>query len=197
MVDLGTGDGRAVVDRARRDPAAFVVGIDASASAMAEASARAARPIGKGGLPNALFVVAAAERPPAELIGTADELTIRFPWGSLLRGALALDEEAANGIAALLAPTGRVEMLISVAAQDEGRLAIPPITVADRADLDARWHRHGLCVAAFRAATAADVRTSGSTWSRRLLAGRAAPEREVWRLVLRREPPPGPGRSRR
>ena len=48
-------------------------------------------------LPNALFVVAAAERVPAELHGLADELTILFPWGSLLRGALALDERRRGG----------------------------------------------------------------------------------------------------
>ncbi len=76
--------------RARAEPAAFVIGIDASAAAMAEASRRAARPAARGGVANALFVVAAAERPPIELLGIADEVTINFPWGSLLRGALAM-----------------------------------------------------------------------------------------------------------
>jgi 16S rRNA (adenine(1408)-N(1))-methyltransferase len=80
--------------RARREPGALVIGIDASATAMAESSLRAARASRKGGLPNALFVVAAAERPPDELRATAAEVTVLFPWGSLLRGALALE----NGV---------------------------------------------------------------------------------------------------
>ena len=95
MIDLGTGDGRFVLAAAAADPDTLVIGIDASAGAMAEASRRAARPARRGGLPNALFVVAAAEALPPELDGVADVVTIQLPWGSLLRGALALDEDVA------------------------------------------------------------------------------------------------------
>ena len=42
------------------EPDRLVVGVDASAAAMAEASRRAGRRPERGGLPNALFVVAAA-----------------------------------------------------------------------------------------------------------------------------------------
>ncbi len=106
--------------RARREPAALVVGVDAAAVAMAESSLRAARPARKSGLPNALFVVAAAERPPAELTGIAAEVTITMPWGFLLRGALALDDAcaAAAGIASLLAPGGGVRILLSIDPRD-------------------------------------------------------------------------------
>jgi 16S rRNA (adenine(1408)-N(1))-methyltransferase len=60
-IDLGTGDGRAVLAAAAARPDALVIGVDASADAMIEASRRAAR---RGALPNALFAVAAAEHPP-------------------------------------------------------------------------------------------------------------------------------------
>jgi 16S rRNA (adenine(1408)-N(1))-methyltransferase len=60
-IDLGTGDGRAVLAAAAGRPDALVIGVDASADAMVEASRRAAR---RGALPNALFAVAAAEHPP-------------------------------------------------------------------------------------------------------------------------------------
>jgi 16S rRNA (adenine(1408)-N(1))-methyltransferase len=60
-VDLGTGDGRAVLAAARRDPDTLAVGLDANAAAMADASRRATR---RNALPNALFAVAAAEHPP-------------------------------------------------------------------------------------------------------------------------------------
>ncbi len=46
---------------ARRRPDTLVVGVDANAAGMADASRRAAR---RGALPNALFAVAAAEHPP-------------------------------------------------------------------------------------------------------------------------------------
>jgi 16S rRNA (adenine(1408)-N(1))-methyltransferase len=50
-----------VLAAARRDPGTLVVGLDANAAAMADASRRAAR---RAALPNALFAVAAAEHPP-------------------------------------------------------------------------------------------------------------------------------------
>jgi 16S rRNA (adenine(1408)-N(1))-methyltransferase len=60
-VDLGTGDGRGVLAAAAEHPDTLVVGIDANAAAMATASRKAAR---RDALPNALFVVAAAQHPP-------------------------------------------------------------------------------------------------------------------------------------
>ena len=196
MIDLGTGDGRAVLERARREPAALVIGIDASAAGMAESSLRASRPTRKGGVANALFVVAAAEQPPPELAGVADELSIAFPWGSLLRGALALEDAAAApasaGIAALIAPGGCVTALVSIDPRD--RLDLPALEAAVAGELAARWRRFGLEVAGWRPASDAEIAASGSTWARRLRAGR---DRAVWRLELRRSCPGGPlGRVR-
>ncbi len=150
---------------------------------MAESSLRAARPARKGGLPNALFVVAAAERPPVELLGIADELTIAFPWGSLLRGVVAHRDapDAAAGIARLVAPGGVVVAHVSVDPRD--RLALPALETITAAKLGACWRRHGLELTCWRPATAAEIGATGSSWARRLRAGR---ERAVWRLELRR-----------
>jgi 16S rRNA (adenine(1408)-N(1))-methyltransferase len=145
---------------------------------MAEPSRRAAKPPRKGGLPNALFVVASAERVPEELNGLADELTIQFPWGSLLRGTLGLDEQAARGIARLLKPGGRALATFSVEARDG--LDLPGL---DGGDLARRWSRFGLVVCEFRSATSADLGAMSSSWARRLGAGR---ERSAWRLELER-----------
>ena len=128
--------------RARREPRALVIGMDAAAAAMAEGSLRAARPGRKGGLPNALFVVAAAERPPAELAG----------------------------IAGLVAPGGVVRMLVSIDPRD--RLAVPVLAAADRAAIAARWACHGLILTAFARARRDEIEASDSSWSRRLGAGR-------------------------
>jgi hypothetical protein len=150
---------------------------------MAVSSLRAARPLRKGGLPNALFAVAAAERLPEELCAVAAEVTILFPWGSLLHGALALDDgqAAAAGIAGLLAPGAVVRALLSIDPRD--RLAVPTIDAADRAGLAARWECHGLSLTAFGPADPEEIGAYGSSWARRLAAGR---ERRVWRLELLR-----------
>src|SRR5262245_59849013 len=85
---------------------------------MAESSRRAARPARKGGLPNAGFIVAAAETPPAEIAGIADLVTVQFPWGSLLRGVVGRDEAVARGLAALVAEHGALELLLAPAERD-------------------------------------------------------------------------------
>ena len=118
IVDLGTGDGRAALTLAETEPRTLVIGIDADAASMAETSRRAARPSAKGGHPNLLFVAAAAEAPPPELLGLADEIRILFPWGSLLRGVLGADERVARGIAGLARSGGRVSAIVSVTPRD-------------------------------------------------------------------------------
>jgi 16S rRNA (adenine(1408)-N(1))-methyltransferase len=166
--------------RARAEPRTLAIGIDANASAMAETSRRAARPAARGGASNALFVVAAAERPPLELLGIADELTIHFPWGSLLRGALALDEDATGGIAALIKPRGGLTILLSVTDRDGlGLTAIDEPGAADA--LAGRWAAHGFRLEAMCPAADADVAATRSSWARRLGVGRARP---AWRLAF-------------
>jgi 16S rRNA (adenine(1408)-N(1))-methyltransferase len=152
---------------------------------MAEASGRASR----RGPENALFVVAAAEQLPQELRGVADELTVLFPWSSLLRGALALDGAAADGIASLLAPAGVATAIVSI--EDHDGLELPRL---DAAGLGDRWRAHGLEVCELRRATADEIRSTGSTWARRL---RADSQRTVWRIELERRPadPDGLGHS--
>ncbi len=110
----------------------------------------------------------------------ADELTIIFPWGSLLRGALALDDAAACGIAALLKPGACLNALVSVTPRDG--LSLAPMDEPGAAgELADRWAHHGLRLDAIRLATEADVAATRSTWARRLVVGRARP---AWRLTL-------------
>jgi 16S rRNA (adenine(1408)-N(1))-methyltransferase len=152
---------------------------------MAEASLRAARNPTRGGLPNALFVLAAAESPPAELCRRANLVTVTLPWGSLLLGALALDDEAAAGIAALVEPDGTLEVLVSVADRDAARLGIAPLARGDHAAIGDRWAHYGLVVDAFEPVAAEAVAATGSTWARRLTAGGRTANRAIWRLSLR------------
>ena len=153
---------------------------------MAEASRRAARPPRKGGLPNVLFVVGAAEQIPTELRGRAERVTAFFPWGSLLRGILGADERVARGIADLLLPDGSLKALVSVTRRD----GIGGLAVLDEAAIQEAGERLGPVglelVSACRA-SAEEVRATRSSWGRRLLAGA---DRSVWRLSFVRAPCP-------
>jgi 16S rRNA (adenine(1408)-N(1))-methyltransferase len=98
-----------VLAAAADEPDRLVVGIDANAAGMATASRRAAATPRRGGLPNALFVVAAIGALPRELDGLADVVTVHFPWGSLLRGLLGAEpirEPAMRALAASYASWG-------------------------------------------------------------------------------------------
>jgi 16S rRNA (adenine(1408)-N(1))-methyltransferase len=183
-IDVGTGDGRAVLAAAARDPRTLAIGLDASASAMAEASRRAAGPAGKGGLENARFVLAAAEAPPAPFLRIADLVTVRFPWGSLLRGVVGADDTVAAGVASLVAADGALELMLAPSGRDGlAEVPVDPDRLADA--VDRAFTPHGLRLVAAAAATAEEVRATHASWARRLGAARE-PDRPVMLVRLRR-----------
>ncbi len=171
MIDIGTGDGRAVLDLAARQPATLVLGLDASAAAMVEASRRAAGPARKGGRTNVRFILAAAEAPPAALAFAADLVTVRFPWGSLLRGCIGLQPAVASGVAGLVAANGTLELLLAPSGRD-GLEGVPTEVDGIVAAAAAAFEPLGFEMAVGRAATAEEVAASGSSWAKRLAAGR-------------------------
>jgi 16S rRNA (adenine(1408)-N(1))-methyltransferase len=179
IIDLGTGDGRAALALAEAEPTALVIGMDAASASMAETSRRAARAPVRGGRTNLLFVVAAAETPPVELLGVADDIRILFPWGSLLRGVLGRDERVVRGIAALARPGARVTATVSVTPVD-GVGGIGALDAATIADAAAGLRTAGLHLTGSRLVDRNEVRATRSTWGRRLLG--AAGDRPVWRL---------------
>jgi 16S rRNA (adenine(1408)-N(1))-methyltransferase len=170
-IDLGTGDGRSVLELAARQPATLVLGLDASAAAMVESSRRAAAPARRGGRSNARFVLAAAENPPPALAGVADLVTVRFPWGSLLRGCVGLDPAVAAGVAGLVAPRGTLEVLLAPSARD-GLEDVPREVDGIVAAAAATFVSFGFDLEMGRAATREEIAASGSTWAKRLAAGR-------------------------
>ena len=97
-IDVGTGDGRNIYRQAKSDPDTFYIGLDPAAENMSQIAQKARRKPEKGGLSNILFVAASAQDPPAELQGTADRLTVYFPWGALLEGVAHPDPPILEGM---------------------------------------------------------------------------------------------------
>ena len=152
---------------ASREPATLHLGLDANAAAMAEASRRAARPARKGGLPNAAFVVTAAEAAPSELAGVADLLTVRFPWGSLLRGVFGADAAVAAGLAGLVGASGSIDLVVAPIEQD-GLDGVPTSSDGLIDGASAAFEPHGFVVERAAALTRKEARSAGSSWARRL-----------------------------
>jgi 16S rRNA (adenine(1408)-N(1))-methyltransferase len=103
-IDIGTGDGLYVYRSARAEPKRLYIGIDSNAENLAEISRKSARKPARGGAPNALFVRAAVEALPEELVGLADRVTILLPWGGLLRAVMEPEVAVLRGIRTLCRP---------------------------------------------------------------------------------------------
>jgi 16S rRNA (adenine(1408)-N(1))-methyltransferase len=179
VIDVGTGNGRPILLRAAAEPTTLALGIDADAAAMAEASRRAARSPTKGGLPNALFLVAAVETLPEPLGHRFDEVTVLFPWGSLLRGIVAAEPALLGGLVDLLTADGRLTIMLSLTEHDAGLGGVP--TSLDRdalGPLTSAAAAAGLDVVGCRLATRDEVLATGSSWSKRIRAG--TPARPAW-----------------
>jgi 16S rRNA (adenine(1408)-N(1))-methyltransferase len=162
-----------------------VLGLDANAVAMVDASRRSAVSGRRASLANAAFAVAALENPPPELVESASLVTVHFPWGSLLRGVLGTNDVALRGLAALLANDGRLEALVSLTARDASAAGVETTRLADVGAIASSWAAAGLDLRDCRAATFAEIAGAGSSWARRLVVDRS---RVVVRLDGRRTP---------
>lgn len=114
MVDIGTGDGRFVSADARLNPNKFYIGIDVNLKPLRKPSMKALRKPAKGGLPNALFVHAAADDLPVEFAAAADEIHIHFPWGSLLQAVCLGDTGVLAELRRISAPGCLLEIILGI-----------------------------------------------------------------------------------
>ena len=175
LVDLGTGDGKFVVQAARKTPGLFAIGVDASRENLRETSRSAPG--------NALFVIANACALPAELTGQATWLTVNFPWGSLRDGLLSGDPGLLDGLRALLRPGALVEVRLNASALAEAGWEL---------DAGGQQVYEALLGAGLRALPprrmdANGLRACPTTWAKRLAYGRA-PEAVYIRAALARVP---------
>ena len=166
-MDVGAGEGGYVLHRARIEPTTFAIAIDASPDALASGAWRARR----ASLPNVAFLVEGVERLPRELASVADEVTIHFPWGSLLRGLLDGSSAIVGPIAGLMKDGAELRVLLSAGERD-GLAELTPSVIASRSE---DFAGHGLRLVDARWASGAIVRDSRSAWAKRLGVGRTRP----------------------
>ena len=172
-VDLGTGDGRLPYVSAGQDPDRLFVGIDASAAGLRELSNRAAR----AGLANLLYVRAAVEALPPELIGVADRVTVILPWGSLLAAVAAPRVPLLRQVRALCQPAATLAVVLGIdPVRDQAearRLGLPSLTDDHlRGPLVEGYAAAGFRVRSLRPLSADQLRRWPSSWAGRLAQGR-------------------------
>lgn len=161
-VDLGTGDGRFVLDAARAHPLHSVIGVDACRDNLRGASRRAPE--------NALFLIANALDLPQEFAGLASAITVNFPWGTLLTGLLDESEDAPlwATLARLARPGATLDIRLNGGALTEAGWTLE--AGAERARRLAG--RAGFRMQGIRTLAAEELRAFPTTWARRLAFGR-------------------------
>lgn len=184
MLDLGTGDGKHVLAEARRRPDEMVVGLDAGPDAMRKTAQRAAAKVAKGGVPNAVFVWAAAEALPPEL-SDVDELHCLMPWGSLLRALVRPDVDVLRNIAQICVAGAPFLVTLNLHAwrppvvDVDGTPEPTPASVLD--DLAPRYAEAGWTITAADYPDALAIAELGTSWTKRL--GSTRDELAVLRIV--------------
>lgn len=174
-VDLGTGDGRFALSRARRDTNMLVVGLDANVAGMIEASRRAPE--------NALLVRGAVEALPPELCGLASDVTVNFPWGSLFAAMLAPRESELAAVRTLCAPGASLTVTTSIDIERDAamlaHLDSTPFGPGHLERLCVGYRAAGFEPCALTAISLDEAKATGTSWARRLAH---SPARSHWRL---------------
>jgi 16S rRNA (adenine(1408)-N(1))-methyltransferase len=111
ILDLGTGDGRYVHTLAMEHPGWFIIGVDSCRENLRQYS--------QAKLQNILFIIASAQNLPKELNGLVSQITINFPWGSLLESLLNGDSNLMNGLESISQSTTSVELHLNSGALAE------------------------------------------------------------------------------
>lgn len=159
-LDLGTGDGRFVRQMAKNHPDWFIIGLDACRENLREHSRK--KPA------NTLFVIANAQALPPELDGRCANISINFPWGSLLRGLLDADLALMSSLARVALPGAEVTIRMNGGALAEAGWEAE--AGAWRAH-DQLW-QSGFSARKPRLMGARDLGACATTWARRLSVGR-------------------------
>lgn len=160
LIDLGTGDGRFVLDSARRSPELFAIGIDACRENLLDASRKLA--------PNALFVIANAAGLPAELDGLAGQVTINFPWGSLLSGLLTADPGLLESLRRVMQPGASLSVRLNASALAEQGCDL----ITGGARVRETLAQAGFAIKPPALLRSVDLRTCPTTWAKKLAYGR-------------------------
>jgi len=181
-LDIGTGDGRFVLADSRRERNGFFVGVDACRENLARASRLAGS--------NVLFAVARAEALPLELNDTADQITVNFPWGSLLQGLLDPDSAVWDGIGRIARQGATISLSVNAGALAEFGLGLDEGRFMLKRAAEASGQGRGT----LRELRPPELRRIDSTWAKRLAFGR---DPRAVELVCRRTAQHLPARLKR
>ena len=159
-IDIGTGDGRFVRHMAQTISNCFAIGVDSCRENLREVSRRAPT--------NSLFIIGNAQDLPCEIHGLATQITINFPWGSLLESLLANDPALLTGLLMTAQPHAKFEARLNGEALAKAGWSLEEGAqrVRDALALNGFNMRYPSVLAP------SELRSCPTTWAKRLAFGR-------------------------
>ncbi|MCR5214985.1 MAG: 16S rRNA (adenine(1408)-N(1))-methyltransferase NpmA [Eubacterium sp.] len=177
-IDIGTGDGKRLYRVAKGDPDTFYIGIDPVKENMTDTSKKIEKKPEKGGLKNLILVVGAVEALPEELYGLGNEVTVYFPWGSLLESVVKPLPESMQEIHKI-ARDGAIFTFIttyqtSYEANEIEKRHLPDLSIEYfEGEYSENLKNLGFNVESVTELSLDDVKALGTQWAKRLGSGRA------------------------
>ena len=159
-LDLGTGDGRYVRTLAEEHPDWFIIGVDSCRENLREHS--------QVKLQNMLFVIASVQNLPTELNGLFSQVTVNFPWGSLLESLLSNDSNLICGLKSVSRSTASIDLRLNGGALAEAGTTLEAGTQKIYDNLI----RSGWQIERPVVINANALRSFPTTWAKRLAVGR-------------------------
>jgi 16S rRNA (adenine(1408)-N(1))-methyltransferase len=137
-----------------------------------------------------LFVQAAVEKLPREFDGIASELSVQFPWGSLLQGVIRGEQQVLENLRRLCSPTASLRIIFGIDKDRDQvelhRLSLPYVSVEYLEGVLANLYS-GVGFEGFHSRLLAPEESAqlNTTWARRL---RNSNKRQVYEITARVEP---------
>lgn len=150
---------------------------------MAGYSRKATKKPAKGGVKNALFVHADGEKLPGELNGLATELSILFPWGSLLKSVVMPEVGFLEGLRRICQPQATIRIVLGYNRRCEpgvaAALELPQLEQTYLCQMVLPVCKQAGFVMNVRRMERFELKTLPTTWAHRLAYGK---DREFFEL---------------
>lgn len=123
VIDLGTGNGKYLYEKAILDHSSFFIGIDPITDNIIEYQKKKRKHLKNHNINNVLFVVSSIEDITNDLYGIGNKIYVNFPWGSLLEGVVKGNKSILTNISNLLKSDGQVDFVFTYSSiYEEGEI---------------------------------------------------------------------------
>ncbi len=182
-LDIGTGDGRFIYEKAIKNPKNLYIGIDPAENQLKIYSKKANRKK----LQNAIFAIGSIENLPPELLSSIDELYINLPWGTLLEKMVKMNELTAQKLSSIIKKDGQMEIIFGYVPEFEPseteRLKLPDITEKENLKKILISFGKYFEIVELRELNKKDLGNLETTWAKKLKFGK---DRKIHKIIFKK-----------